>query len=354
MAILCSNCNQLIPDGAAHCPACKHPVEIQVIASERGVAVGGDINAPVFTGDINAPVRLEYAALPEIPPPPEPDRPPVLADFVGRQAELAYYSEKLAKEHIAVITGMAGVGKTALAAELLKRVSRDWKIFWHSAHETEGLDALLWDLAAFLAWHDQPELWRMLQRARLSGGQPPPVEVVFNYLLQILRGGNYLLCFDDFQFIDDDPRLGQFIGDLRASILQGEISIVVTSRRMPAFVQVVQFEPLAGLNLSDVRSLLVARDVELPEQGLEQLHTLTAGNAEFLTLAAEALRRAERPLQLIEMLAQAQDIENYLMAQVDERLSDLQRDVMSAVAVFLGYPARRLKRCWMQAVSCAL
>lgn len=341
MSVLCSNCNQPIPDGATFCPACKHPVEIQVIASERGVAAGGDINAPVFTGDIHAPVRLEFTALPDIPPPPEPDRPPVLANFVGRSTELAYYSEKLANEHIAVITGMAGVGKTALAVELLRQVSKDWKIFWHSAHESEGLDALLWELAAFLAWHDRPELWRMLQRTRLSGGQPPPVEVVFNYLLQMLRGGNYLLCFDDFQFIDDDPRLGQFIGDLRASILQGEISMVVTSRRMPAFVQVVQFEPLAGLNLSDVRSLLAARNVELPEQGLEQLYTLTGGNAEFLTLAAEALRPAKEPLQLLERLAQAQDIENYLMAQVDERLSDLQRDVMSAVAVFLGYPVNR-------------
>src|SRR5690606_19372092 len=40
------------------------------------------------------------------PSPPEPTRPPEITNFVGREAELTYYAERLDAAHIAVISGM--------------------------------------------------------------------------------------------------------------------------------------------------------------------------------------------------------------------------------------------------------
>jgi hypothetical protein len=142
------------------------------------VNIGGIINIQSLTLNLTPTV--------EIPPPPRPDRPPELAQFVGRSRELAYYADMLASQHLAVISGMAGVGKTALAAALARQISPIDAIFWHSFRTGEGVEVVIWKLAAFLAWHGQEELWQMLQSARQTGGQPPP-ETLFDYLLQLLE-----------------------------------------------------------------------------------------------------------------------------------------------------------------------
>lgn len=293
--------------------------------------------------DVPRPVPEEEAeeAKPEIPPPPAPIQPPEMADFVGRETELAYFADKLATSHLAVITGMAGVGKTALAAVLTQQVGDSDKTFWHSFHEGEGIDVIIWKLAGFLAWHGQEDLWRMLQIARQSGGQTPPPEVLFDYVFQLVPGQGYLLCFDDFQFVDDDPLLAQLVERLRSAVLAGELLLVVTSRRMPEFVQMVEFETLTGLSAADTHRLLAKRGLSLPDDLAANLYTHTEGNAEFLTLAIDALQRARDPVRLIARLAETDDIERFLMNEVDDGLTEDERDVMSAVAVLLGYPGTR-------------
>jgi hypothetical protein len=147
----------------------------------------------------------------ELTPPPEPSRPPQVGEFVGREAELAAYAERLARCQPAVIAGMAGVGKTALAVSLARRVADAEHTFWHTFHEGEGVQALLWKLAAFLAWRGQADLWQMLQGAQQSGGQPPPTEVLLDYLFQSLRGQAYTLCLDDWHLVEEDPLLEQLV-----------------------------------------------------------------------------------------------------------------------------------------------
>ncbi len=277
----------------------------------------------------------------ELTPPPEPTRPPQVIDFVGRKAELAYYADKLATRQPAVIAGMAGVGKTALALALAQRVTLPDQVFWHAFHEGEGVDALLWKLAGFLAWRGQEDVWRMLQGAQESGGQPPPIPVLFDYLFQTLRGRGYLLCLDDFQFVDDDSLLNQLVERLCEGVEAEELSLIITSRRMPGFVSAAEYETLSGLSVTDTGHLLTAREVSLPENLAAKLYTRTEGNAGLLNLALEALKQARNPARLIARLAEADDIERYLMNEVDESLSEDEREVMSTVALLLGYPGTR-------------
>lgn len=331
--------------------ALGHPVDAAVSEARKGIflEMGAGIPAwgtPVLflrakDGQLFRTQEAETEII-ELPAPPEPVRPPELTGFVGRDAELAYYAEKLDATHIAVIAGMAGMGKTALAVKLLEWVADDRdRVFWHSFHEGEGIEATIWSLAGFLAWHGRDELWKLLQSARLTGGQPPPVETLLDYVLQLVRGGRFLLCFDDFHHVDDDPVLNQFVQRLRDALVAGDVSIVVTSRRVPDFATLVEWRPLAGLTPDDARRLLMARDVALGPPQIDELYRLTAGNAEFLTLAIDALRQARDPDQLLSRLAESDDVERYLLQEVDEGLTGQERSVMTAVAALLGYAGTR-------------
>ena len=322
------------------------------IRDAKNIAIGTNIQQTIYEGytaqevaHLIAEARktaAQPAAAIAIPPPPEPTKPPEIIGFVGRDQELTYFVNMLETSHLAVIAGMAGVGKTALAATLVTVLARESsRIFWHSFHEGEGIDAVIWNLAGFLAWHGQDELWKLLQSTRLTGGQPPPAETLFDYLLQLVRDGNYLLCFDDFHHVDDDPVLNQLVVRLRQALTAGHLSIIITSRRVPEFITLAQVAPIQGLSARDTRRLLQAKGLPLTPPQIDQLYILTGGNAEFLILASAALQNARNPQDLLDRLAESDDIERYLLREVDDGLTGQERTVMQALAVLLGYAATR-------------
>ncbi len=59
----------------------------------------------------------------EIPPAPEPQRPPQVLDFVGRDEELGYYARRWRLDIWRWSLGCPGVGKTALAVKLAEWVA---------------------------------------------------------------------------------------------------------------------------------------------------------------------------------------------------------------------------------------
>ena len=93
----------------------------------------------------------------DIAPPSRPSAPPAVGDFVGRTDDLAYFGNILRSKHFAVITGMAGVGKTTLAARLARNFAGvESRIFWYDFHEPLDVDAIIMQLAGFLYYQDRP------------------------------------------------------------------------------------------------------------------------------------------------------------------------------------------------------
>lgn len=289
--------------------------------------------------DVVKPTSLP--ATPEIPPPPPPAKPPVVDNFVGRETELAYFAQKLAEGNLALVAGMPGVGKSAVAAQLAAMSATPEKTFWYSFHAGEGVDILIWKMAAFLAFNHQSSVWQMLQSVTLSGGQLPPPDVLFDYLFQAIRGQDYLICLDDFQRVEADPLLEKLVQRLRPALTAGDLRLIVTTQHVPSFVQPTQFKRLTGLELADTVRLLDHYGVTLRAESLAHLHAHTGGNAQLLVLAANSLKDAADPEEVVYRLTNSADVERFLLSEVDANLDSEERLAMSGVAVLLGTPGTR-------------
>ena len=273
------------------------------------------------------------------PPPLKAYAPPSILGFVGRKPDLTRYKTALEQQTFAAISGMAGVGKTTLMSVLAADLNGQHLVFWHS-FANGNIEPLAHRLAGFIANLGRPELWEMLESARMSGGRPPAVDTLFDMLGVILGEltESILLCLDDLQFVDEDVRLQPF---LLKMFDHSNVNVLVTTRRYPSFFPAGKEEQLAGLNQAEAAELLKQREVDLQPDLVEQLTEITGGNGAFLTLAAVILTDSREPEEIIGRLAREDDVERFLMEEVNDRLSNSEQRVMEAIAVLSGYPGRR-------------
>ncbi len=308
------------------------------------------------TNGEGAPIDPPITQSPNIPVTPSPPHPVTLSSppvhtlpttahpFIGRAAEVAHYRELLTRQGVAVISGMAGVGKTALALALAQEVAPRAAIFWHSCQPEEGVDGLLWRLAAFLAERGQAALWQMLQTGPQEGRlgrSAPPLSALIDYLAQSVQGGDYLLCLDDLHHLEQETGANALLGRLIELAQAQRLRLLITTRQKPALPALTPVRALSGLSLADTRDLLRKHNLTLPADLLHQLHAETEGNGQFLTLTIQALQRTDDPYSLIEQLTAAEDVERHLLALVNNLLNPAECAVMAAVAILDGYPASR-------------
>ena len=99
----------------------------------------------------------------------------------------------------------------------------------------------------------------------------------------------------------------------------GSISLIIVSRRMPAFAR--DTEPLGGLSHENTRDLLATRGQVLPIELAAELRERTGGNAQLLMLVINALQQGVEPVDLLARLAQSENVGEYLMAEVHKNLT---------------------------------
>ena len=94
------------------------------------------------------------------------------------------------------------------------------------------------------------------------------LQVLFDYLYQLLRGENYLVVLDGFEKVAEEPLVTQVADRLRQEVLAGEFRLILTTQRMPDFIQTLQVQPLGGMTPSDTQALLLAKVCNSPQSML--------------------------------------------------------------------------------------
>ena len=277
---------------------------------------------PTFPGD-RAPAG-KPAFPPAVPPRPR-GRPPEIctlpastADFTGREAELAHLANILAaggRAGISAVTGMGGIGKTALAVEAAQRAAERFP---------DGM--LFLDLGGFGPSPLAPEaaLANLIAQVEPTLKPPEGLAQLGAAYRSLLAGRRMLLLLDNAR----DP------AQLRPLLPPEPVALLATSR-VPLRLPGVQPLELDALPLAEARALLRSSLHGRPADDADLDRIAAAGARLPIALRAAGAFLAEHP---------GWTIPNYLAALAEKRLPHLasEDDPALDVAAVLGFSIERL------------
>lgn len=271
---------------------------------------------------------------------------PRVQDFVGRAQELTYYRQCLRQDHLAVITGLAGTGKTALGAELAVKQQERGPVLWLTLRHgiNADVDTALRDIALLLREIGQEAFWDFLQA---EPGERHRLNDKINHLVSALETDHYTLCVDNFELVNHSAVFTSLMHILRERASRSElIELIVISREKPNFAVDLDIRPLTGLSADDARRLLADGGLgNLPAPLFERVYEITEGNAKFLHLFSawvtendlsdfDARGNVESVTAFIQGMWREPDIEQYLLVQVSKTLTPEEARFLQVVAAF--------------------
>lgn len=181
--------------------------------------------------------------------------PPRVTNLVGREGDLGRLRQQLGSTSAVVVTGLGGVGKTALLTEFCHRHRPDFQLIrWIVASSREATIGALLSLASALN----------IDTARLTAEDA----IRAGYEVLGASDGHWLLVFDNV----DQPG---WINDLLP--VEQNASVVITSRRRDWADEGLAALPLGTISAHDSVALLTAITGREPDDASTRLATRLAG-----------------------------------------------------------------------------
>jgi len=185
---------------------------------------------------------------------------PTVSEFYGREKEMKAAREAITTPSVKVLSirGIAGIGKTTLAARLCQEFSNQ-RIFWHSSKPWDAQRTIEDAFSRFFADNGSRKLASYMSSGKAELGE-------MSYLLnEELAENGYIFVFDD---ADSSERLQDFIKMFRHS--SGSAKMIVTAESEPRFYEpsdvvakkeVTEIE-LGGLDKKAALQILGRRGIE--------------------------------------------------------------------------------------------
>jgi ATP/maltotriose-dependent transcriptional regulator MalT/DNA-binding XRE family transcriptional regulator len=266
-------------------------------------------------------VDVDLGALEEIPARP--------AQFVERPLLGQHIQRLLDSERGVAVCGMAGMGKTSLAASVARTFERG-PVFWHTLTPgiTASLEAIVRQLALFLFSQGQEQVKPILDlRAQTK---PLPLDQQITLLRSALAGQIALLCFDDVHSLAGDEKALAFLGNLRAT---ADVHLLLISREETS-LPIPQIT-LTGLESAETLQLIEQLGLGSNSQLANSLSERTHGNPMLLRLAAgQALSPGADADEFLTHLESQPQVASWLLNSALRDLSPGARWLVEFLSVF--------------------
>ena len=256
------------------------------------------------------------------------DKAPKISYFVGRKAELDDIYSTFGQQNykMLVIHGIAGIGKTTLAAKLLDELHAEHSLFWYRCHEWDTIRNFISSISRFLEEFGITELKDYMQ-----ANQTMDINEVSEILEATFKGLKAVFFIDDAHKINE-----QFLAlfTLFREMLEriDGIKLLIFSRSIVPFydrrevlVKKLIWElELEGLNKEESMELLRYRNIKV--ENFSKVYEFTKGHPLSLELLDPSIE-----------LQQQKNIKMYLEEEVLTRLSIREKSLLKIAAVF-RYP----------------
>jgi len=268
-----------------------------------------------------------------------PEKPPY-ERLVGREKIIAEISDMLqrpAGKRVVVVSGLGGIGKTALAYEVVKRVmalGRYDKLAWETA-KSEEFTSVGIHVRREQSINFSGVLASYARQLGFDNLASQPHNVLRARLQAVLRAGNYLVVLDNIETLEAVQDVARQMYEM---VSPGKSRVLITSRERLADESFVHDAYLPGL--SEPASFELLRD-EAEARGAEALH-----RADELLLHRIYTTTGGMPLALKLIVSQsllgiALDEElDRLAGVIDEQ--ELYRFIYFAIWRKLSKPAQKL------------
>ncbi|MDG6988825.1 MAG: helix-turn-helix domain-containing protein [Nitrososphaerota archaeon] len=254
---------------------------------------------------------------------------PRFSTFVGRERELRALKDKAAG--LTVVTGIAGIGKTALVS----KYAQDWTsagrglrgVFWHDLRESDSLRYVLAKLGRFMDGKGTGRLSRLIQSGASEEG------TLIDAAARELRKGRSLIVFDDYHFCRDSgvTRLIRRLADSAVT------RTVVVSRARPTELYVgsgiVHELRLSGHSEADARKLFEENGVHLESSEVARINAALKGHSLALTLACSSVGAMGRDKAIEAALSTVRD---HVLFWIENVLEEQELGTLESLSVLRG------------------
>lgn len=249
---------------------------------------------------------------------------PAVELFVGRDDEVSYYQWRLRQDNMVVIWGLAGSGKTALAAKLAAEGQRlGQAVVWHTVSAEPGspvrdtLSALaggLLDLGG-PGVVDAVRHWQQ-EAAGLAQDQ----QIV--RLVALLARRHCVVMLDNARRTDTEPSWDFLLSELRRQATAGQLRLVVLSRALPDWARGGGWPALEGLDERATQKLLQASGLDWDEATCKAVYDHTNGHPQVLRLVTAWAKAPSVQGHDLTALLDHADIRAYLLSEMCYALSE--------------------------------
>jgi tetratricopeptide (TPR) repeat protein len=253
---------------------------------------------------------------------------PRLRRFYGRERELDHIVNLLdARASTLLVPGIAGIGKTTVAAKLVEQFTHRRNILYHRCQDWEGARAFLESVAEWLANIGDPTF-----SDYLAATPVPQASDAARMIVDGLSGAPCLMILDDYHKVTD-ATLHNVIQGMTLNLIDADelVGLVLFSRSFKPVVAAKDAEgrissfvlPLDGLDPAATRKLL-SGFADLSDEQWLHIHGLSRGHP----LVLELINRGAHTD------AYHESLEAYVSMEIFSKLSAEQKRVLSAIAVF--------------------